>query len=408
VTHCVNAGNMQQWVAFYQSIFGFEEVFKFVAGDASNGFDTIAVRDPDREGFGGAATHMYHRHAPTAWLRWDGAHRPRAYDLNLLPVAEGRDCPLNAPLVAVNAHVRLRCWKPEGFQQHLVRNADGDDLLFVHDGGGHVYCDYGHLLLRDGDYLVLPRGTAWRYEPAVPSFLLLLEATGDSFQIPDRGLLGEHALFDLGVLDVPQLDDAFMAQQQGSQANQEWMVRIQARHRVSTLTYPFNPLDAVGWKGTLTPVRLNWRDIRPVLSARYHVPPSAHTTFVTQRMAVCTFCPRPAETDAGALKVPFFHSNDDYDELLFLHAGQFFSRDGMGPGMLTFHPGGFPHGPHPAAYQASLQVPRTELHEVAINIDTRDPLDIAPGMAACERLQHADSWRGYLEPQYLLAAGGRL
>ena len=356
-------------------------------------------REIGREGFSGPATHMYHRHAPTAWLRWEGPHRPRAYDLNGLPAAPSAplDCPLDAPLVAGNAHMRLRCWKPTTPMRHLARNADGDELLFVHQGGGHLHCDYGHLLVRDGDYLLLPRGTAWRYEPTTPSFLLLLEATGDSFQLPERGLLGQHALFDPAVLDVPQLDEAFTAQQHGAGAGREWDVRIQARHRVSTLTYPHNPLDAVGWKGTLAPVRLNWRDIRPVLSARYHVPPSAHTTFLTQRMAVCTFCPRPAETDPGALKVPFFHSNDDCDELLFLHAGQFFSRDGMGPGAMTFHPAGFPHGPHPAAYRASLAAPRTELHEVAINIDTRDPLDMGPAMASCERTGHADSWRGYLD-----------
>ncbi|WP_431513562.1 homogentisate 1,2-dioxygenase [Variovorax sp. DAIF25] len=357
-------------------------------------------REIGREGFGGQATHMYHRHAPTAWLRWDGPHRPRAYDLNQLPAAAqgldgALDCPLDAPLVAGNAHMRLRCWKPSAPMRHLARNADGDELLFVHEGGGDLYCDYGHLRLRDGDYLLLPRGTAWRYEPAAPSFLLLLEATGDSFRLPERGLLGEHALFDAGVLDVPQLDEAFVAQQHA--ARREWAVRIQARHRVSTLTYPHDPLDALGWKGTLAPVRLNWRDIRPVLSARYHLPPSAHTTFLTQRVAVCTFCPRPAETDPGALKVPFFHSNDDYDELLFLHAGRFFSRDGMGPGAMTFHPAGFPHGPHPAVYRNSLSAPRTELHEVAINIDARDPLDIGPGMAAFERAEHADSWRGYLD-----------
>lgn len=356
-------------------------------------------REIGREGFSGQATHMYHRHAPTAWLRWEGPHRPRAYDLNTLQAQarEELNCPLDAPLVASNAHMRLRCWKPRAAMRHLARNADGDELLFIHEGAGHLYCDYGHLEVRDGDYVLLPRGTAWRFEPTAPAFVLLLEATGDCFQLPDRGLLGEHALFDPAVLDVPQLDDAFTEQQCGAAANREWAVRIQARQRVSTLIYPHNPLDALGWKGTLAPVRLNWRDIRPVLSARYHVPPSAHTTFLTQRMAVCTFCPRPAETDPGALKVPFFHSNDDYDELLFLHSGQFFSRDGMGPGMLTFHPGGFPHGPHPAAYQASMTVPRTQLHEVAINIDTRDPLDIGPAMAAHERQGHADSWQGFLQ-----------
>ena len=96
-------------------------------------------------------------------------------------------------------------------------------------------------------------------------------------------------------------------------------------------------------------MRINVRDIRPVMSHRYHLPPSVHTTFLSDRFVVCTFMPRPFETDPGALKVPFFHNNDDYDEVIFYHAGDFFSRDNIHPGMMTFHPGGFTHGPHPKA-----------------------------------------------------------
>jgi len=347
-------------------------------------------REVGREGFGGQSTHFYHSHPPTAWTSWEGAHRPRAFDLNHL--APGQ-CPLEAKPVAFNAHLRLRVWKPTEPMSHLVRNADGDELIFVHAGGGHLFCDYGHIQLNEGDYFLLPRGTMWRLEPFANSFLLLLEATGASYRIPDRGLLGEHALFDPAVLDVPQIDELFLAQQD----SRTTLVRFKARQSLSTITFGYNPLDAVGWKGTLTPIRLNWRDIRPVVSDRYHLPPSAHSTFITDRFAVCTFCPRPAETDPGALKVPFFHSNDDYDELLFLHAGQFFSRSGMGPGALTFHPSGFPHGPHPGPYKTSLSTPRERIEEVAINIDARDPLDLDEALVSCELKGHVDSWRGFLE-----------
>ena len=115
-------------------------------------------------------------------------------------------------------------------------------------------------------------------------------------------------------------------------------VQVKRRGALSTITYPFNPLDAVGWKGNLAPVRLNWRDIRPVMSHRYHIPPIVHSTFVADRFVVCTFVPRPIESDPGALKVPFFHSNDDFDEVIFYHQGEFFSRDNIQPGMVTFHP----------------------------------------------------------------------
>ena len=102
-------------------------------------------------------------------------------------------------------------------------------------------------------------------------------------------------------------------------------------------------------------MRLNVADIRPVNSHRYHLPPSAHSTFVSERFVVSTFVPRPFETDPDALKVPFFHSNEDYDEVIFYHAGEFFSRDHIEPGTMTFHPSGFTHGPHPKALTKMLK-----------------------------------------------------
>jgi homogentisate 1,2-dioxygenase len=218
--------------------------------------------------------------------------------------------------------------------------------------------------------------------------LLLIEATNSSYQLPDRGLVGPHAIFDPAILDVPRIDDRFRAQEQG-----EWKVRIKRRNQLSTVTYPFNPLDAIGWKGNLAPVRLNVRDIRPLMSHRYHLPPSAHTTFVANRFVICTFTPRPFESDPAALKVPFFHNNDDYDEVLFYHAGDFFSRDNIHPGMVTLHPCGFTHGPHPKALQAMFTPKKPATDEYAVMIDTRDALERTPLADSVEFTAYADSWK---------------
>jgi homogentisate 1,2-dioxygenase len=242
---------------------------------------------------------------------------------------------------------------------------------------------------RDGDYIVLPRGTIWRLAPTQATKTLTIEARNGAYRLPDRGLLGPHAIFDPGVLETPVLDDAFRAQ---SDEN-DWEVRIKRRDTITTVTYPFNPLDAIGWKGNLSVVRLNWRDIRPVMSHRYHVPPSVHSTFVADRFVVCTFVPRPIESDPGALKVPFFHSNDDYDEVIFYHRGDFFSRDNIRPGMMTFHSAGFTHGPHPKAFAAGVAAAKSETDEVAVMIDARDPLDMTAAAEAVEVRGYADSWK---------------
>lgn len=115
---------------------------------------------------------------------------------------------------------------------------------------------------------MIPRGSMWRIEPSTPIAALLVEATGSSYQLPDR----------------------------------EWRVEVKRRNALSVITYPFNPLDVVGWHGDLAVLRLNLRDIRPVMSHRHHLPPSAHSTFVADRFVVCSFVPRPFETDPGALQ----------------------------------------------------------------------------------------------------------
>jgi homogentisate 1,2-dioxygenase len=343
-------------------------------------------REVGREGFFGATTHFYHRHPPTGWSAWEGPLRPRAFDLGRLPVPG--PSPWDAAPVLANGAVSIRSWSAARAMDHLVRNADGDELLFVHRGHAELFCDYGHLALAEGDYLVLPRSTMWRVEPTAPLTLLMIEATNNGYRLPDRGLVGQHAVFDPAILDAPAIDDAFLAQQ----GERPTRVVVKRRGALSTVAYPFNPLDAVGWKGDLAPVRLNVRDIRPLMSHRYHVPPSAHTTFLADRFVVCTFVPRPFETDPGAIKVPFFHNNDDFDEAIFYHAGDFFSRDDIRPGMMTFHPSGFTHGPHPKALANMLVQGKPGTDEVAVMIDARDPLEVAPLPPGVENEAYAMSW----------------
>tara|TARA_A100001037_G_scaffold37472_1_gene28993 strand:+ start:251 stop:1381 length:1131 start_codon:yes stop_codon:yes gene_type:complete len=345
-------------------------------------------REMGREGFFGPATQMHHKHPPTGWTDFEGPLRPRMYDLTRLNAVQ--ESPWDAPVVLSNAHTKIFYWRTAGAMDHLVRSADGDELLFVHAGSGELFCDYGRLTFRDGDYIVLPRGTMWRVACDGDAEFLMIEAVNDAFQLPEKGLVGPHAIFDPAMLRTPEIDDAFLAQQDES----EWQVKIKRQDSVSTATYPYNPLDAVGWHGDLAPVSVNWRDIRPLMSHRYHVPPSAHSTFVAKRFVVCTFVPRPFESDPDALKVPFFHNNDDYDEVIFFHKGKFFSRDNTHPGMMSFHPCGFTHGPHPKALQGAFKPKAEATDEVAVMLDARDPLTPADLPDGVEFTAYVESWKG--------------
>jgi homogentisate 1,2-dioxygenase len=344
-------------------------------------------REMGKEGFFGPTCHFHHLHPPTGWSTFEGPLQPHAYDLNALP--SDPSSPWGAARLLFNNDMQLRWWHTDRKMDHLARNSDGDELLFIHDGAGELFCDWGRLSYRDGDYIALPRGAMWRIEPSAPTTMLLVEATEGSYQLPEKGVLGPQAIFDAAVLDTPRMDDAFRAQQ-GEAVTR---VVVKRRGRLSTITFPFNPLDAIGWHGELVPVRVNWRDIRPVMSHRYHLPPSAHTTFAGKNFVVCTFCPRPIESDPGALKVPFFHNNDDYDEIIFYHRGQFFSRDNIKPGMVTLHPCGFTHGPHPKAFATGAAHARKETDEVAVMFDTRYPVEVAPLPEGVEQPAYVDSWK---------------
>ncbi len=332
-------------------------------------------REMSKEGFFGPSAHIYHRNPPTGWIDWDGPLRPRAFNLNNL--TQNVDCPWNSVELLFNENCRIAMWRASKSMKHLVRNADGDQLLFIHSGSGELYSDFGRFEIIAGDYVLLPRGTMWRVQFGSPIDILLIESTNAGFSLPDKGIVGTHAFFDPAMLDTPLIDKKFLDQQTAVGASERWQVRIKRKNNISTVTYPYNPLDAVGWHGSLMPVKINVKEFRPLMSHRYHLPPSAHTTFVSERFVVCTFCPRPFEKDPGALKVPFFHNNDDYDEVLFYHAGDFFSRDNIDAGMMTFHPAGFTHGPHPKALNNMLKPKKAETDEYALMIDTRDGLTVA-------------------------------
>jgi homogentisate 1,2-dioxygenase len=330
-----------------------------------------------RGGFYGRASHLYRRNPPTAWTAIEGPLRPRAYDLLAL-TASG---PL-PEVVLANTDVEIGVWRIEAAPTAFLRDADGDLALFVHHGTGRIESDYGSLDYRTGDYVVLPRGTTFRPSPDEPTWLLTI-ATAAEIEPPDRGLLGRHALWDESVTRIPEVEP--------HDERGDFEVVVRAQGQLTSIHYPFHPLDVVGWKGDLCPFALNVEDLRPVSSHSYHLPPSAHTTLTADGVVVCSFVPRPLETAPDAVKVPFYHRNIDFDEVIFYHHGDFVSRAGITPGMLTWHPQGIHHGPHPKAVERAGQRDFTE--EIAVMVDTRRPLHATPSVADIEDDGYWATWQ---------------
>lgn len=336
-----------------------------------------------RGGFAGPSSHLYRSHPPTGWTRIDGPCRPRAFlctDLATPDLVNSGDRPLE---ILRSPDVRVFISRRSETMPYYFRNADGDELHFIHQGQGLLECDYGVLHYVPGDYLLIPKGTTYRFVVQEGPGLALVVESPEPFRLPDRGLLGHHALFDPGVLGVPELTTSV-------DDGQEWEIRIKRDGTYTRVFYPFSPMDVVGWKGDVWVAQLNVRDFRPVTSPGYHLPPSVHATFQSGGVLISTFAPRPLETDPKALRVPFYHRNMDYDEVLFYHQGSFFSRAGIQAGTLTLHPQGIHHGPHPAAVEASKTKKATD--EVAVMVESRRPFQVLLEAESVEIKDYYRSW----------------
>ncbi len=339
-----------------------------------------------RNGFFGRTSHLYHRHPPTGWLRIEGPLKPHAYLATKVP---GKAQHEGQPeFLLENSDVRLGIAKLDSAMPYFSRNGDGDEVRFIHAGEGTLETDYGNVAYRKGDYLVIPRGTTYRFVPKGQDCHLVIESYSE-ITLPDRGMLGRHAQFDPMVMRIPVLPEE--EPRSGANAQGEYELRIKREGEWTRVFYPWSPLNAAGWKGDLSPWALNVDDIRPIVSPRFHLPPSVHTTFLGRNFVICSFLPRPLESEEGAMKVPFYHRNIDFDEVLFYHAGNFFSREGISEGAITWHPFGIHHGPHPNAETNAAN--KAETQEIAVMLDTRYPLRATESARSVEVESYAMSWR---------------
>jgi len=338
------------------------------------------------KGFFGPVSHLIKKKPSTRWTKIDGPLRPHMYD----PVRMMERSGWQRMLYNAQASISLFGIdvKTEN-QSRAFRSADGDLLYFCHKGAGEVWTEYGLLPYRKGEYIVIPKCVTHSMIPSERSVFFVVENLNSHYEEPERGLVGRHAIYDPAALGRPNL-----------QAQQDRVLQLKAEvkeitvKRLNELTrfeYESHYYDTLGWKGDLYPFTLHVDDMMPLMSHRAHLPPSAHTTFVARDFVVCTFLPRPLEKDKDALKVPFYHQNIDYDEVLFYHEGDFFSRDNLHAGMMSFHPTGFPHGPHPKAMKSVDQ--KTETNEIAVMVDCRWPLHVDPSMTQVELQDYWKSWK---------------
>lgn len=353
----------------------------------------------DLHGFAGIQSLLYHLRPPTAIERVLDAgaddvryEPPGPLRHRLLPTAglpPAGDAVGGRVTLMANADLRVSVVRPAEPMAWWYRHADGDELIFVHEGAGVVESQFGSLRYRPRDYLVLPTGVLWRLLPDTGSAqrMLVVSAAGGHIEAPAR-YRNRHGQFVESApwteRDIRPPDPLETHDQAG-----EFEVRVGARGRVTRCFHAHHPLDVVGWDGHLWPYAFSIDDFEPI-TGRVHQPPPAHQTFEGPGFVVCSFVPRLADYHPLAIPSPYNHSNVDSDEVIYYVDGDFLSRPGVEAGAFTVHPNGIPHGPQPGAYEGSIGRARTD--ELAVMIDTFRPLRLTARAAALEDETYARAW----------------
>lgn len=372
----------------------------------------VYEQEHGRGGFSGRVSHTYHLYPPTNWLpeetrvldrrawapHWDSPLRPLGglhHALAKVAPAEPRDVYRGMARLVANATVALNVTAPAAPMEYFFEHHGATLVFFIHEGAGTLETLFGPLAYRRGDFLVVPKGVTHRFElgPGPHYYWVYESFAGDpeKAEAPTTGRFLTHSRSDYRFPRSLETRNEAGRFEIVSKVGEVYTRRV----------HPTHPFDVVGWRGDYLPYRLAVEDVRPLVADRSHVPPSAHTVFLLPGCALCVFTVRSAEKEG--LWVPFFHRNLDYTETIGYHHGAFFSRGGVfREGMVSVHPVGLPHGPHPPALSAFLDGRRPEVFdEVGVMADFANPTHISEFALGLSQAEYMGSWSAYgTEPRF--------
>lgn len=349
------------------------------------------------EGFSGAASLLYHTHAPTRVvatrlmgslaIEADPDPSLRLRHFHLSRIGGTASSTLDRTPLLFNSDVTISLVCPQRTDEFFYRNGQGEEVTFVSDGGGTVESEFGELTFRRGDYVIVPRGILhrWRFDEGITR--LLVVETPSTIRSPrrylnDAGQYMEHSPYCERDLRPP--DRLVTHDERG-----EFKVVVKQNDVLTEVILDHHPFDVVGWDGFYYPFAFSIHDFEPITGS-LHQPPPVHQTFQADGFVLCSFTPRLFDFHPNAIPAPYNHSNVMSDEVIYYANEEFMSRKGIGYGSLTLHPGGLPHGPHPGKAEASIGQKRTD--ELAVMVDTFRPLKIARTALALEDPDYVRSW----------------
>jgi homogentisate 1,2-dioxygenase len=271
--------------------------------------------------------------------------------------------------------------------EYFYKNADADEMIFIHKGSGRLRTLLGNLKFSYGDYLLVPRGIIYQIDFDTEDNRLFIVESHRPMYTPKRyrnwfGQLLENSPFC--ERDIRRPSSLETHDEKG-----DFLMKVKKQGMMHEMVYATHPFDVVGWDGYNYPYAFSIHDFEPI-TGRVHQPPPVHQTFETDAFVVCSFCPRVYDYHPESIPAPYNHSNIDSDEVLYYVDGDFMSRNDIGPGHISVHPAGIPHGPHPGAMERSIGQKETD--ELAVMVDTFKPLMVTEDAMKIDDGKYYQSW----------------
>jgi homogentisate 1,2-dioxygenase len=287
-----------------------------------------------------------------------------------------------------NTDVYLASAAPrKSMTDYFFKNSDADEVIFIHEGSGILKTIYGQIPFEYGDYLVIPRGTIYQLHFHTEHNRLFIVESFSPVRPPKRylntyGQFLEHSPYCERDIKLP-------ANLETHDEHGDFKVFIKKQDMIFPYTYATHPFDAIGWDGYQYPYGFSIHNYEPI-TGRVHMPPPIHQTFEGHNFVICSFVPRMYDYHPQSIPAPYAHSNVDSDEVLYYVDGDFMSRKHVERGMITLHPKGIPHGPHPGTVEKSIG--QKETKELAVMIDPFYPLRITEAAMKMEDPDYYKSW----------------
>ncbi|MDB5199190.1 MAG: Homogentisate 1,2-dioxygenase [Chitinophagaceae bacterium] len=350
------------------------------------------------EGFSSDYSLLYHNHPPTQIIKTDKPFdvAPNVAEEKMLKhrsfrgfkIKPQKDFLKSRKTILVNNDCHIVLAAPQESMNYFYKNADADEMIFVHEGTGKIITQYGELQFGYGDYLMLPRGTIYQIEFDSEDNRVFIVESLSPIRFPKKylskyGQLLEHSPYCERDIRPPQ-------NLQTIDEKGDFLIMTKKKGMMYGIHYLHHPLDVIGWDGCCYPYVFSIYDFEPV-TGRVHQPPPVHQTFEAHNFVVCSFVPRLFDYHPLAIPAPYNHSNIDSDELIYYVDGDFMSRKNVTRGMITLHPGGIPHGPHPGTVDKSIGAKETK--ELAVMVDTFHPLQLTKEALEIEDKNYINTWK---------------